>query len=111
MARARHPALLASIVLLTSTACDAPEGDASQLRAQPQGAEPQGGDELLPPPSEIVNGTDVGTCGYASVGGYGYDAFSLACTVVLVAPDVILTAAHCRSVSSRSMLISASATT
>lgn len=95
MALDRRPALLASLVLLALPACDAAEPEDTQLRALPPGAGSHAIDELAPEPSSVVNGTDVGTCGYASVGGYGYDPFSLTCTVVLVAPDVVLTAAHC----------------
>lgn len=81
------------VLALLVTGCDEP--DATSLRATPLGAEPSSPSSLTPAPSPIVNGTDVGTCGYASVGAYGYDPVNTACSLVLVAPDVILTAAHC----------------
>ena len=53
--------------------------------------------QFAPANQAIVNGMEVETCGYASAGSYGDPAYSdaMACSLVLVAPDVVLTAAHC----------------
>jgi len=48
-----------------------------------------------PQPSGIINGELVGECGYASVGSYGIFPGELVCSLTLIAPDVVLTAAHC----------------
>lgn len=65
----------------------------SLLAGSAQAAPP----ELAPKPAGIVNGTDVGECGYAAVGSYGHTEGEerVACSLTLIAPDVVLTAAHC----------------
>ena len=55
-----------------------------------------GKDQLtLDDPQAIVNGVEVGTCGYPTAVGIGWSETEVRCSAVLVAPDVILTAAHC----------------
>ena len=41
-----------------------------------------GDPEFATPPSQIVNGVDIGTCGYPTVVGFGWDSFNIRCSGV-----------------------------
>jgi MYXO-CTERM domain-containing protein len=86
------------VVLLVAAAvsgCDAPSRDDTGGVDPGYGAPTTPRSKALPGKVSIVNGSEVGECGYPSVGSYGYDAQNIACSLVLVAPDVVVTAAHC----------------